>query len=300
MKILIAGGSGFLGRALIDHFSNRGFEIVALTRGKQRHEKGVSWINWDSANLGGWISELRGIDVIINLTGKNVNCRYHEKNRLEILRSRTDSVKTISRGLAQAGVTVPLWLQASSATIYRHAEDRPMTEHNGEEGTGFSVEVCRAWESAFDKVQNAGRKILMRTGIVLGRDGGAWPVLRRLASLGLGGPMGKGSQYVSWLHVTDFVRMIEWFINNQSARGVYNCTSPGPLPNRDLMQHISERCGRLLRLRSPEWLLQAGARVIGTETELILKSRWVVPARLVDEGFQFSYTSIDKALIDLS
>jgi uncharacterized protein len=299
MKILIAGGSGFLGTALIQSFLAKGYELVVLTRGRSRAERNVRWVNWDGATLGKWIEELTGVDVLINLTGKNVNCRYNERNKSEILRSRTDSVYALSRGIAQAGMNVPLWIQASSATIYRHAEDRPMTESDGDLSNGFSVSVCKAWEEAFAEVKEAERKVVMRTAIVLGRNGGAWPLLKRLAKFGLGGRMGKGSQYVSWLHIGDFIKMVEWFINEKHSHGIYNCTAPEPLPNREFMQRMSIGSSALIDIPTPEWLLRIGAFAIGTETELILKSRWILPVRLKEEGFKFAFPDLDSALSNL-
>lgn len=299
MKIIIAGGSGFLGTALVEALAKSQNEIVVLTRGNSRGNGNVRWINWDGFTDGSWITEFPGVDVLINLTGKNVNCRYNEQNRNEILRSRTDSVLALSRGLAKAGIKVPLWIQASSATIYRHAEDRPMTEVDGEIGEGFSVEVCTSWESAFAEVKEAERKIVMRTGIVLGKTGGAWPRLSNLARFGFGGRMGNGNQYVSWLHETDFVKITEWFIKSKSATGIYNCVAPEPVTNRNFMDLIASCSGSPVRLPSPEWLLRIGAFAIGTETELILKSRWVMPGRLQQEGFEFNFPKLQSAISNL-
>lgn len=299
MKIVIAGGSGFLGSALTKFYNIKGHNVVVLTRGKAHQHDNVRWVRWDGVNEGDWVEELRDADVLINLAGKNVSCRYNEENKNEILRSRVDSVRVLSKGLSRWSRRVPLWIQASSATIYRHAEDRPMTEADGEVGDGFSVEVCRAWEAAFEDVREADRKIVMRTSIVLGEDDGAFPRLVRLSRFGLGGKMGDGNQYVSWLHINDFTRMIIWFIQNENACGTYNCTAPRPLTNRELMTRIARKTSPLLRLPGPVWILRLGAILIGTETELVLKSRWVLPRRLEQEGFTFGHPNIEDALESL-
>ncbi len=299
MKILIAGGTGFLGTALVKSFIAKGDHVVVLTRGRTHRAGNARWLNWDGSTVGSWINELDGVDVLINLTGKNVNCRYSDGNKSEILRSRTDSVRILSMALAQRQMEVPLWIQASSATIYRHAEDRPMTEHDGEIGSGFSVDVCQTWEAAFAAVREAKRKVVMRTAIVLGNDGGAWPLLRRLAMFGCGGQMGNGSQYVSWLHVSDFIRITEWLISEPAAQGTYNCSAPEPVTNRDFMGRVARLVNAPIRIPSPVWVLRIGASVIGTETELILKSRWVLPKRLEAEGFRFGFPDLNNALANL-
>lgn len=299
MKILIAGGTGFLGKALTDFFIRKGHHVVVLTRGQSGHKGNVRWLTWDGTTIGSWADELYDVEALINLTGKNVNCRYNESNKKEILRSRTDSVHVLSTALAQRKLQVPVWIQASSATIYRHAEDRPMTERDGEAGSGFSVDVCQAWEAAFRDVKEAKRKVVMRTAIVLGNEGGAWPLLRKLARFGCGGPMGSGRQYISWLHVSDFIKITEWLINEPTAQGTYNCSSPDPVTNYEFMNRVARIVRNPIRIPSPEWLLRIGALFIGTETELILKSRWVLPERLQDEGFQFEYPNLNTALSNL-
>jgi uncharacterized protein len=297
MKILIAGGSGFLGKTLTHHFKSKNHEVCVLTRRSSPHESTCRSVQWDGRTPGPWISELVDTDVLINLTGKNVNCRYTHKNKEEILNSRTDSVRVLRDAIARLERPVPLWIQSSSATIYRHAEDRAMTERNGEIGSGFSVEVCKAWEHAFaDQNSEAIRCIIMRTGIVFAQEDGAFVRIRNLARFGLGGKMGPGSQMVSWLHIEDFVRIIEWFISHPQASGVYNCTAPIALPNADLMRLVRSRLAVAYGFCTPEWLLSLGAAVIGTETELILKSRWVRPERLLEEGYQFKFAEFGHAL----
>lgn len=301
MKIIIAGGSGFLGASICAHFRSKGHHIVVLTRGKTRTEDCIRYVQWDGKSIGPWVAEFANADVLINLTGKNVNCRYNARNKDEILRSRIDSVKVLAEAISTTGECLPLWIQSSSATIYRHAEDRPMTEAKGEFGRGFSVDVCCNWEKAFDHLHLPGtRKVILRTGIVFGRTDGAFTRMRNLVRYGLGGKMGNGTQYISWIHERDFIRIVLWIISNPSRMGIYNCTAPAPIQNEACMQALREAYRAPLGLPSPEWLLKCGAWLIGTETELILKSRWVLPERLQQEGFVFTFPDFRKALTDLT
>jgi uncharacterized protein len=299
MKIVLAGGSGYLGKSLVQHL-NRDHSIIVLTRGKTCVKENVAMVHWDGRTSGPWVNELDGADVLINLTGKNVNCRYNEKNKAEIMRSRIDSVTALANAMKALKRPIPLWIQSSSATIYRHAEDKAMTEREGEIGTGFSVDVCKAWEKSFLDVKLAHtRKVILRTGIVFGKGDSAFARLRTLARFGLGGSMGNGEQRISWIHELDFVRAISWIMQTPSASGIYNCTAPFPEKNKRLMQMIADELHTPIRVPSPEWLLKVGAVMIGTETELILKSRWVIPERLQQEGFVFKFPHAAKAVANL-
>lgn len=197
MKIVIAGGSGFLGSALAQFYVNRDVEVVVLTRGASSDHGRIQYIHWDGVTIGAWVRSLDGADVLINLTGKSVNCRYNAANKSDILSSRINSVSVLGEALNKMKVPVPLWIQSSSATIYRHSEDKAMNEVDGEIGSGFSVDVCTAWEKRLnEETLPVTRKVILRTGIVLGRAGGALPEFIALCKKGLGGAMGNGRQYI--------------------------------------------------------------------------------------------------------
>ncbi|MEQ8808864.1 MAG: TIGR01777 family oxidoreductase, partial [Imperialibacter sp.] len=232
-----------------------------------------------------------------NLNGKSVDCRYNEKNKQLIYDTRIEATDVLGQALRQLKNPPRVWINAASATIYRHALDRDMDEETGEIGHGFSVDVCRKWEQTFFGAEAPGtRKVALRTAIVLGREGGALQPLKNLAKIGFGGPQGKGNQYFSWLHENDFARIVDYVIENDSLSGVYNAAAPHPLTNREVMKALRKAANRPVGLPMPEWLLHFGAWLINTETELILKSRRVVPGRLLESGFKFQHSTIEEAL----
>lgn len=299
-KIILAGGSGYLGTVLTDHYRDKAREIILFSRSGAQKKPGARVVPWDARTSGNWIKELEGADLLVNLCGKNVNCRYTARNKAEIFQSRL--VPTTLLGNAVAAMENPpkVWINVASATIYRHAEDRPQDEESGEAGSGFSVDVCKAWEESFWKVETPKtKKILLRVGIVLGRSEGAFPLLKRLALFGTGGHQGTGTQYISWIHEQDFARCTEWVFNRGRDGGVYNCTAPGAIPNRRFMQLLRKSLGVPVGLPSPQWLLEFGAKLIGTETELVLKSRWVYPKRLLQEGFTFHFPEPEHAINEI-
>jgi uncharacterized protein (TIGR01777 family) len=299
-KLILAGGTGFLGRAIIDRFSAYTEVIIVLTRGQERRENNVRYLNWDGKSPGPWTKELEGADVLINLTGKSVDCRYNEKNKAEIISSRINATKVLGEAIRKCSNAPALWINAASATIYRYSEDKDMDEYSGEKGSGFSVDVCRQWEDAFNSISTpATRKVNLRISMVLGKGGGVIPVMKKLVSFGLGGKMGTGKQYISWIHEHDFLNALEYLIKNKDASGVYNMAAPDPIPNKEFMQIMREKMNKTIGLPAAEWMLEIGAFFIRTETELILKSRRVVPKRLLDEGFVFKFAETKDALKDL-
>ncbi|HEU4472887.1 MAG TPA: TIGR01777 family oxidoreductase [Flavisolibacter sp.] len=288
MKIVIAGGTGFLGRFLASRFIQRGDEVIIVSRSGGE----VSW-----TDKPGLVRALDGAGLVINLAGKSVDCRYNEANRQEILRSRVDTTRAIGEAILACGQPPGLWINSSTATIYRHAEDRPMTEEDGEIGSGFSVDVASQWEKAFfDCKLNETRQCALRIAIVLGKDGGALRPLKTLTMFGLGSKQGKGNQVFSWIHIEDVFRIILFLLEHKELNGVFNCSAPNPLPNEALMRSLRKALGMRFGLPSPEWLLRIGAVFIRTETELILKSRWVLPRRLQQAGYEFSYPFLPAAL----
>jgi len=304
-KIILAGGSGFLGAALARKFARSGDEVIVLTRSPKKRDDGAKEISWDAKSLGDWASLMNGADVVINLTGKSVDCRYTEKNRRAIIASRVDSTRALGEAIARSSNPPAVWLNASSATLYKHTLDRPADE-GGETGATseakdeFSIEVIRQWESALDVARTANtRKIPLRITMVFGPNDGVFPVLRRLARFGLGGKMGSGRQFVSWIHEEDFCRAIEWLIGHDELIGPVNLAAPNPLPNAEMMRLVRKACGAPFGLPATEWMLEIGAFFLRTETELILKSRRVVPGRLLASGFQFHFSNLENALRDL-
>lgn len=299
-KIILAGGSGFLGQIIKNHFYNSSTQIVVLSRGENKIDKNIRYINWDGKTLGGWAKEIDGSDVVINLTGKSVDCRYTEKNKKEIISSRVNATTIIGKAIEQSKNSPKLWMNASSATIYRHSEDKAMDDYSTDYGDGFSIDVCKQWEKAFNEsnTQNT-RKITLRISMILGKSGGVWPVLTKLVKYGLGGKQGNGNQYISWMHEQDFLNAILWFIENNNAKGAYNLAAPNPIINKEFMTLMRKKYKVPVGLPSYAWMLEIGAFIIGTETELVLKSRRVISKRLLDEGFTFKYPDVESAMNNL-
>jgi len=301
MKIIIAGGTGFLGKELVQHFENKGDEIFVLSRGKSRKEGKTNFVQWDAATEGEWENCLEGADLIINLTGKSVDCRYTEENKRAILKSRVDATTILQKALNKLPKKPSLWLNASTATIYRYSLDKVMTEDNGEFGDDFSMSVAKNWENAFFKDDNDGiRKVALRISLVIGKNGGVYPVLKRLAKFGLAGKMGKGNQKFAWVHIKDVLRLIDFTIENQQISGPVNCTTTSSPTNAEFMKALRKSLKVPFGIPQPKFLLQLGALVIGTESELILKSRYVYPKKLIDNGFKFEFENCQEALNDLS
>lgn len=296
-KIVLAGGSGFMGGILARYFKSKGDEVVVLTRGRTRNEGGIRYITWNGATTGDWINELEASHVLINLTGKSVNCRYNEKNKNEIFSSRLNATRVLGLALKQLKKKPEVWINAASATIYRHAEDRPQDEYTGEIGTGFSVDVCKQWEAAFFEQKIPGiRQIGLRTAIVLGRGGGVMPYYFNLARFGLGGQQGRGNQYFSWIYEDDLTGIIDFLIKNQHCSGVFNVASPEPVINRVFMGIVRREVHMPFGLPTPKWMLKIGAWLLGSETELLLKSRWVLPVRLIKAGYLFKVAELNRAV----
>ena len=303
--IILAGGGGFLGTALAGRFAARDDEVIVLTRTPHGRSDGAREIAWDAKSVGEWAQFLDGAELVVNLTGKSVDCRYTKENRRLIIASRVDSTRAIGEAISKCKTPPRVWLNASSATLYKHSFDKPMDE-NGETGATpeardeFSVDVIRQWEGALDEAKTpATRKIALRITLVFGKSGGVFPVLRRLAKFGLAGAMGGGRQMVSWIHEEDFCRAVEWIAAHENLSGPINLAAPGPLSNREMMRLVREACGAPFGLPAAKWMLEVGAFFLRTETELLIKSRYVVPGRLLASGFQFQFPDMCGALVDL-
>jgi uncharacterized protein (TIGR01777 family) len=235
--------------------------------------------------------------MLINLAGKSVDCRYNEKNKAAILKSRTETTEALGRAILKCSTPPELWINSGTATIYRNADDRPMTESSGEIGTGFSVDVATNWEKSFFSFQlPKTRQVVLRMAIVLGKDGGAVKPLMNLVRFGLGGKQGNGKQMFSWIHIEDLYNIILFIQSNKALQGAFNCSSPNPVDNKTLMKTFRQVMKVKIGLPSPAWLLEIGAVIINTETELILKSRWVVPEKLLNAGYTFKYPYLEDAL----
>ncbi|MDQ1096778.1 MULTISPECIES: TIGR01777 family oxidoreductase [Chryseobacterium] len=296
MKIIIAGGTGFLGDSLKKFFASKGHNVLILTRKPaQEHE-----IYWDARTLGDWKNYLDGADVLINLTGKSVDCRYNEKNRQEIYASRIESTRILQEAVDQCVHQPKIWLNAASATIYAHAEQHLNTESNGVIGDDFSMNICKSWEAEFFNAENqATRKAALRTSIVMGNSGGAFPKLKTVTKLFLGGKQGSGRQKVSWIHIDDFCRAVEWIIDHEEMSGAINVTAPLPLTNAEMMDKLRNRMKIPFGLNAAVWQLKIASFFLQTETELLLKSRNVYPEKLLQSGFSFAYPDMEMALKDL-
>ncbi|WP_235869155.1 TIGR01777 family oxidoreductase [Polaribacter aquimarinus] len=288
MKIVIAGGTGYLGKLLTSHFKrDQKNQIYILSRKQNVNRGNVSYLKWDGKTEGYWLAFLEGTDVLINLVGKSVNCRYTISNKAKIYSSRIESTTLLCKIVQQLEFPPRVFIQTSSATIYRSSEDKFMTEKNGEIGADFSMDVCKKWETVFNAYPlPRTNKIITRTSIVLGNNGGALPIIKRLSKFGFGGKQGSGKQFISFITEKDYVKAIEFLINQES--GIYNLCVPNPIRNKEFQKIVREKLRCFLGIPTPKFVLNLGAIFIGTESELILKSRKVYPEKLLEKGFNFT------------
>jgi uncharacterized protein len=307
MRIVLPGGSGQVGTILARAFVAAGHDVTVLSR----QPAAAPWrtVAWDARTLGPWLDTVDGADVVINLAGRSVNCRYTPANRAAIIDSRVDSTRIV--GEAIAGVSAPprVWLQASTATIYSHRYDAPNddvtgiiggNEPNVPETWRFSIDVAKKWEAAAtERPLPRTRTVLLRSALTLSPDReGVFDVLLGLVRVGLGGTNSNGRQYISWIHETDFVRAVQWCID-RDLHGPVNLSAPTPVPNAEFMRSLRQAWGISIGLPATEWMLEFGAIALRTETELILKSRRVVPTRLLQDGFVFQYADWRSAADEL-
>ncbi|BCK70702.1 NAD-dependent epimerase [Streptomyces libani subsp. rufus] len=306
MKIVIPGGTGQVGGILRRALAAAGHEVVVLTRRPVR----AGDVAWDGATLGPWAAVIEGSDVVINLAGRSVSCRYTRANLQEMMDSRVDSARVVGEAIAAAERPPRVWLQMSTATIYTHRFDAAHDEATGELGGAepgvpdywaFSVEIAKEWERAQEEAATPEtRKVALRSAMVMSPDrGGVFDVLLRMARLGLGGPVAGGAQYVSWIHDRDFVRAVEFLVDRNDLSGPVNLAAPGPLPQREFMRALRAAWGVPVGLPATKWMAELGAFALRTDTELLLKSRRVVPGRLREAGFEFAYEAWAAAADDL-
>ena len=298
-RIILTGASGYLGRALVQYLGEVGHQITLISR--HNPQIGGEFVAWDGQTVGAWARAFEGADAVINLAGRTVNCRYTDQNKRQILESRTQTTNLVGRAIAAAHNPPRVWLNAASATIYRDARQKPRAE-GGAIGSGFSVEVCRAWErSLFEAPLPAStRRVALRLAIVFGApSGGAYDAFAALVRLGFGGPMAGGAQFVSWIHLRDFVRAAE-FLLHRELEGPINIAAPQPLTNIQFLSTLRRALKVPYALPTARWQLEIGALLAQTETELLLKSRRVVPQRLLDAGFEFEFPNWQSAARDIA
>ncbi|MEM7166076.1 MAG: TIGR01777 family oxidoreductase [Planctomycetota bacterium] len=306
MRIVIPGGSGQVGTLLSRRFRSDGHDVVILTR----HPRAAGEVAWNGRDPGDWIDTLAGCDVLINLAGRSVNCRYGARNRQQILESRVLSTQVLGDACKSLAAPPPVWLQASTATIYAHRYDAAHDEATGIVGGDepgapstwrFSIDVATAWEQVADHaIPDKIRVAKLRSAMTMSPDrDGIFDTLLRLVRRRLGGTCGDGRQFVSWIHELDFVRAVYWLIEREDLDGPVNLSSPHPLPNREFMAALRAAWGTRVGLPATRWMLEAGALLMQTETELVLKSRRVVPKRLLDSGFEFQFPTWPEAAEEL-
>jgi uncharacterized protein (TIGR01777 family) len=295
-----------VGQFLGPWLRNAGHEVVVLTRSPKTDTAPIRQVEWDGKTIGPWARELDSAQAVINLAGRSVNCRYHVRNRRLMMDSRLDSTRILGEAIARCQNSPRVWLNASTATIYKHTFG-PAWNEDGEIGSTaeakdeFSIEIATAWEREFAKANTpATRKVALRSAMVLGHGSNSvFPVMRRLVRLGLGGKLASGKQFVSWIHEIDFCRAIDWLLAQEEFNGVVNLAAPNPLTNVDMMRALRKACGVPIGLPASRWMLEVGAFVLRTETELLIKSRRVVPGRLLAGGFEFRFPEIGGAFEDL-
>lgn len=301
-KIAIVGATGFLGQTTDRYFRKAGWETIGFTRDRKKKTFCTKQILWTPESPKTIAHHFESVDAIINLAGRSVDCRYNRKNKADILKSRLESTRTIEKAILCCQDPPKVWLNASSATIYDEAFEIPQTEVNGSLGHGFSVSICRAWENAFfeSNLPNT-RKIALRTSLVLGHGrNSVYPRLAQLTRMGLGGTIRDGNQMVSWIHELDFARALSFLIEDESLDGIFNLAAPAPLDNQAFMRSLRQKLGRTIGIPTPRWLLKIGTFLLRTEPELVLKSRYVIPERLMKERFMFRFPFIDEAFDDLA
>lgn len=307
-RIILAGGSGFLGQILAEYFRKQGCVVVILTRSPKKNiaSNGTREVFWNGQTPGEWTRELDGTDVLINLAGRSVDCRYHARNRKLMMDSRIDSTRVLGKAIAKCAYPPKVWLNSSTATIYKHTYG-PAWDERGEIGAtpeaqdAFSIEIATAWEREFNAAPTPRtRKVTLRSAMVFGYGANSvFPVLCRLVRFGLGGRMASGRQFVSWIHEIDFCCAIDWILTHQEVTGPVNLAAPNPVTNTEMMATLRRLCHVQFGLPATAWMLEAGAFLLRTEPELIIKSRRVVPGRLLAGGFTFQFTQICDAMANL-
>lgn len=298
-RIILAGGSGFLGQSLAKDLVGKGYEVIVLGRGASGARDAIRHVHWDARTPGEWAAFLDGAKAVVNLTGRSVNCRHTSDHKREIMESRVNSVRVLGDAITRCQQPPEVFVQASSLAIYGDPGDR-WCDEDAPHAEGFSEEVCKQWEGAFAQVQAPGmRKVVVRIGIALAADRGALPVLARLTRWFLGGKVGHGRQYISWIHINDLTGMFLAAIERADLSGVFNATGPNPATNAEFMRELRRALHRPWSPPVPAWATRIGARFMGTEPSLALTGRRCQPRRFIESGFQFQFPDLRRALADL-
>jgi uncharacterized protein (TIGR01777 family) len=298
-KLIIAGGSGLIGKALVSHFKDKTDEIVVLTRSESSNTDSHRKVKWDAKSGGDWQREFDNCDVLINLTGKSIQCRFTDKNRVLLYSSRIDSTKILSETISQASAQPKVWLNASGSAYYP-ASEQAYSEDDIQSPIDFLGRLCFDWESELMKDKNiSSRRVAMRISPVLDSNEGALMPAKMAAKFGAGGAQGSGRQFVSWIHIKDIVRAIEFIINDSSLQGPVNLCSPSAIRNKEYMKAVRSAVGMPIGLPAPRFLIKLTAPIIGVEPILALESKHIIPKRLSEAGFKFKFPEIDAALLDL-
>ena len=298
-RIIIAGGSGFIGGALAKEFSARRYQVVVLTRTPRARTDGVQEAEWDGLHLGEWIQFLDGAAAVINLTGKSINCPHTPENIRELVSSRVNSVQAIAAACAHVKTSPQVWVQASAIGFYGDTADR-VCDETSPNGNDLLAKICRDWEAPFNAADAKKiRKVTLRIGVVLGRQSGALPVLVRLTKWFLGGAAGDGKQFVSWIHLSDLVAMFVAAVENEKLSGVYNAVAPAATTNAELMRALRRVLSRPWSPPVPALAIKLGAKLMGSEPSLVLVSQRVFPQNFLVAGFKFRFPELTPALNDL-
>lgn len=298
-KLIIAGGSGSIGQRLIEHLRAEFQEIVVLTRGSAKDYGQYRTVTWDAQNLGSWCDELKDADVLINLTGKSIQCRFTAENKIALVTSRVDSTMVLAKALMEKEHKIHTWLNASGAAIYPQSRDTPMDEHVLEKGKGFLAELSEIWEKAFYHQPLKLRRIALRITPVLDAKEGFFPPLKKLSSIGLGGAQGSGKQMVSWIHHRDFCNAISFLLAHDEISGPVNMSAEGALDNASFMKTTRKSLGMPLGLPAPALAIRLGTWISGVDSSLVLDSSYVTPSKLLQHGFSFEFPRLEEALADI-
>jgi uncharacterized protein (TIGR01777 family) len=298
-RVVLAGGSGFLGRALAEELLLQNYEVLVLSRSPHEQAAGIKEVLWDGKHSGEWIQFLDGAKAVVNLAGRNIKCRYTPENLHELTASRVDSVHAIAAAMNHVARPPRVWVLACAIGFYGDPKDR-LCDENSPAGSDTLAGICRTWEDAFNSASvPKTRRVLLRIGFVLGRDGGALPILAGLAKCFLGGTAGGGKQFISWIHVEDLSRMFIEAIERDELAGTFNAAGPNPVTNREFMRELRRALHRPWSPPAPEWAVKLGSRLMGTEPSLALTGCRVAPKRFLEAGFKFQFPELPGAFKNL-
>jgi uncharacterized protein len=298
-RIVLSGGSGFIGQSLSPFFLSKNYEVIVLTRAESDHRSAVRYVHWDGKTLDDWLEFVNGAFAVVNLTGRSINCRHTPEHRREIIDSRVDSVRVLGKAIARCAQPPRTFVQVAGVGIYGDKGERICDEDTAP-GDDFVSHVCQKWEGAFEAVEAPNtRKVLLRLGVVLGPNGGFLGLLGRLTRWFLGGQVGNGRQYLSWIHIADLSRMVLASMENRELTGVFNATSPNPVTNAEFMRELRRALHRPWSPPVPEFAARIGSWLMGTEASLALVSQRCLPKRFLEKHFEFEFPGLREALANI-